>query len=89
MSFRYFYGRTWNIAAAAILAFILVQPPVALAESLYTVELKMKDGRFSPEALEVPAGQKIKIVLILGLGVGAYARAGQGPGSPPLSRPSG
>ena len=42
----------------------LTAPGWVYADALYTIELRMKDGRFYPETLEVPAGRKIKIVLI-------------------------
>ena len=36
---------------------------VALAQELPVFEIVMKDGRFSPERLEVPAGKRLKLVL--------------------------
>lgn len=35
---------------------------VAQAESSYTVQLTVRDGRFYPDTLNVPAGQPIKVV---------------------------
>ncbi len=45
--------------ALLIAAFALV----AGAQELPTFEISMKDGRFSPERLEVPAGKRVKLVL--------------------------
>jgi len=36
---------------------------LAAAEELLTFKLTAKDGRFSPETLEVPAGTRFKIVI--------------------------
>ncbi len=41
----------WTLAASA-----------ASAEAPYTVQLTARDGRFYPETLHVPAGQRVKIV---------------------------
>lgn len=35
---------------------------VARAEEPYAVQLTMRDGRFDPETLDVPAGRRVKIV---------------------------
>jgi plastocyanin len=35
---------------------------IARAEALYTAQLTARDGRFYPETLRVPAGQRVKIV---------------------------
>lgn len=40
----------------------LMLPPIAHAQ-LPTYELSMHDGHFTPQLLEVPAGQRFKIVL--------------------------
>lgn len=45
------------LAAATLLAF------AATAQELPAFQIVMKDGRFSPERLEVPAGKRFKLVL--------------------------
>ncbi|MEK7696822.1 MAG: cupredoxin domain-containing protein [Pseudomonadota bacterium] len=41
---------------------LVVFSAAANAEELYTVQLTARDGRFYPETLNVPAGQRVKIV---------------------------
>lgn len=48
-----------TLALLAMAAFALV----AAAQELPAFEVVMKDGRFSPERLEVPAGKRVKLVL--------------------------
>lgn len=49
----------------AALATLLLTAPVAAAEpDAHSVTLTLKDHRFTPEQLEVPAGRKIRIELI-------------------------
>jgi plastocyanin len=55
-------GHIASLAAAAILA---AQPLAAAAEPL-TYQITAKDGRFSPETIEVPAGEKFRIVVTNG-----------------------
>jgi len=51
--------RFWQAAIAALsLSFVIT---VAHAQDVVTVSLVVKDGRFEPSTLEVPAGKRIKI----------------------------
>ena len=50
-----------NLSYTAALA-LLLSPPVAAAD-LLEFQLTAKDGRFYPQSIEVPAGQKFKIVI--------------------------
>lgn len=63
MSFRHFCSRTGHIAAVAVIAVLLVQPPAALAEDMPTFQLTAKNGRFYPETIEAPAGRKFRIAI--------------------------
>ncbi|TAM45383.1 MAG: cupredoxin domain-containing protein [Gammaproteobacteria bacterium] len=44
-------------------AVLSVTAPPAVAEELLAVPLTAKNGRFYPETLEVPAGQRFKVVI--------------------------
>lgn len=63
MSFWHSCSRTWNIAAIAAAAAIFAQPLGAAAEDLTTFQLTAKNGHFSPETIEAPAGKKFRIVI--------------------------
>jgi len=49
--------RALAVLAAAVIA------AVATAQELPAFQIVMKDGRFSPERLEVPTGKRFKLVL--------------------------
>lgn len=52
-----------HIAQALLSVSILLSPMSASAEApVYRIEIK--DHKFSPEALEVPAGQKVKLEVV-------------------------
>jgi plastocyanin len=57
---RGFYTIGTTVWLAAMLA---AAPLSSTAEELYQVSLTAKDGRFHPEVLEVPAGQRFKVVI--------------------------
>ncbi|OGA60834.1 MAG: iron transporter [Betaproteobacteria bacterium RIFCSPLOWO2_12_FULL_65_14] len=46
-----------------VLLAALVLAAAASAQDLPTFQIVMKDGRFTPERLEVPAGKRLKLVL--------------------------
>ena len=46
-----------------ILAALFAQPPLALADDMPTLQLSAKDGHFSPETIEAPAGKKFRIAI--------------------------
>ena len=51
--------RIWQAAIAALsLSFAIT---AALAQDVVTVSLVVKDGKFEPSTIEVPAGKRIKI----------------------------
>lgn len=52
-----------SIRRALVLLAAVVLAAVASAQELPTFQIAMKDGVFSPERLEVPAGKRIKLVL--------------------------
>ncbi|PBJ23190.1 hypothetical protein BSG18_21380 [Pseudomonas ogarae] len=54
--------RSWPSYLAWLMLAGLLQPSIAQAE-LPTYELSMRDGHFTPAQLQVPAGQRFKIVL--------------------------
>ncbi len=57
-------GSFCTVSAAVWMAAVLsVTAPVAAAEDLLAVPLTAKNGRFYPETLEVPAGQRFKVVI--------------------------
>lgn len=58
-----------RILIGALLA-LLLQPLAVLADDVQTFQLTVKDGRFFPEALEVPAGKKFRLMI---------TNAGRGP----------
>lgn len=45
------------------MAVIFTLPPAAFAEDLPTFQLTAKNGRFSPETIEAPAGKKFRIAI--------------------------
>lgn len=52
------------IGTAAVLALSWALGTVAVAaDAVPSYQLTVKDGRFSPETLEVPAGKKVKLVV--------------------------
>lgn len=63
MSFWHSCSRTRNIAAIAAVAAIFAQPLGAAAEDLPTFQLTAKNGRFSPEIIEAPAGKKFRLAI--------------------------
>ncbi len=52
-----------NLSRALVLLAALALARSAAAQDLLAFEIVMKDGRFSPERLEVPARTRIKLVL--------------------------
>lgn len=55
-------GSFCTVSAAVWMAAVLsVTAPPAVAEELLAVLLTAKNGRFYPETIEVPAGQRFKI----------------------------
>ncbi len=57
-------GSFCTVSAAMWMAAVLsVTAPPAVAEELLAVPLTAKNGRFYPETLEVPAGQRFKVVI--------------------------
>jgi Cupredoxin-like domain len=50
-------------AASAVVALFVLGASDAHAETLYTVELVARDGRFEPETIEVPAGKRFKLII--------------------------
>ncbi|MDO8990599.1 MAG: cupredoxin domain-containing protein [Sideroxyarcus sp.] len=58
--------RNWNLMRAAIafcVATASAQPSFVAADELPTFLLTAKDGRFYPETIEVPAGQKFRLTI--------------------------
>lgn len=62
MTNRQTFGRRFFLAVAFGYACVLAWPLHA-ADPLPSFELTAKDGRFIPETVEVPAGQKFKLVV--------------------------
>lgn len=57
-------SETKSIIRRALALFAMATLAVAAsAQDLPTFEIVMKDGNFSPERLEVPAGKRLKLVL--------------------------
>jgi len=51
----------WVMVPALLLSLGIA--PLLRAENLPAFNLTIKDGRYSPEVVEIPAGQKIKLVI--------------------------
>lgn len=54
---------TKSLRRALVLLATLALAAVATAQDLPVFQIVMKDGHFSPERLEVPAGKRLKLVL--------------------------
>lgn len=52
-----------NLRRALVLLATVALTAAATAQDLPVFRIVMKDGRFSPERLEVPAGKRLKLVL--------------------------
>jgi hypothetical protein len=58
--------RNWNAlraAAAILIAAVLAQPSLAMADDMPTFLLTAKGGYFYPETIEAPAGKKFRITI--------------------------
>ncbi len=54
---------TKSLRCALVLLAMVALAAVATAQDLPVFQVVMKDGRFSPQRLEVPAGKRFKLVL--------------------------
>lgn len=55
-------SRLFNMIAAAVVA-VAIAAPSANAEEIKSYDLIIKDHKFIPQELEIPANQKVKLII--------------------------